>query len=76
MKMSESQKKEEIQAVFNHLELKLAKHVGNTILRDREDVLQDVKAKIIEKAYEMFDEEPLGFFEFIEKEILKEELVL
>ncbi|WP_456364975.1 hypothetical protein C1N73_34385 (plasmid) [Priestia aryabhattai] len=76
MKMSESQKKEAMQAVFKQLELKLAKHVGNTMLRDREDVLQDVNAKIIEKAYAIFDEEPLGFFEYIEKEILKEELVL
>ena len=75
MKMTDIQKKEEIQTVLNCLELKMAKHVGNTILREREDVLQDVKVKIIEKAYEMFDEEPMGFFEFIEKEILKEEIV-
>jgi len=76
MSMTNIEKQEAIQAALNLLEANLAKHVANTILRDREDVLQDVKAKIIEKAYEMFDEEPMGFFDFIEKEVLKEEIVL
>lgn len=71
-----NQKKEEIQAIIDRLENKLRKNTFQTIAREQEDLLQDVKLKIVEKAYVMLDEEPMGFFEFIEKEILKEEIVL
>lgn len=76
MTLENIQKKEEVQAIIDRLERKLNKHAFQTIAREQEDLLQDVKLKIVEKAYVMLDEEPLGFFEFIEKEILKEEIVL
>lgn len=76
MTLENIQKKEEVQAIIDRLERKLRKHAYQTIVKEQEDLLQEVKLKIVEKAYEMLDEKPVGFFEFVEKEILKEEIVL
>ncbi|MGF9893507.1 hypothetical protein ABEX78_33330 [Priestia megaterium] len=75
MSVENIQKQQEIQAIIDQLEFKMLKHAQQTIFKNREELMQEVKAVIVEKAFKMLDEEPIGFFKFIEKEILKEELV-
>ncbi|WP_349346904.1 hypothetical protein [Priestia megaterium] len=75
MSVENTQKQQEVQAIIDQLEFKILKHAQQTIFKNREELMQEVKVLIVEKAYEMLDDEPMGFFEFIEKEILKEEIV-
>lgn len=76
MSVENIQKQAEVQAIIDQLELKILKHVQQTIYKEREDLMQELKMVIVEKAYKMLDEEPPGFFEFIEREIFKKEVII
>ncbi|ECO1677997.1 hypothetical protein XO47_15335 [Listeria monocytogenes] len=57
--------KEEIEMILESLELKIRKHVKETVLDERDDLAQELKIKIIEKADIMLDEDVPGFIEFV-----------
>jgi len=76
MSVENVQKQQEIQGIIDELEFCILKHAQQTIFKNREELTQEVKALIVEKATVMLDEEPMGFFEFIEKNILKEEVII
>lgn len=58
---------QEMELIFNQLELKIKKHIKETVLDEREDLSQEMKVKIIEKINIFLDskEEVPGFFEYI-----------
>ncbi|WP_336866962.1 hypothetical protein [Peribacillus frigoritolerans] len=51
--------------ILESLELKIRKHVKETVLDERDDLAQELKIKIIEKADIMLDEDVPGFIEFV-----------
>ena len=58
------EKQQNIELILNQLEVKIRKHVKQTILDEREDLSQDMKMKILEKIDVLLDEEVPGFVEF------------
>ncbi|MEK4567042.1 hypothetical protein MKX54_20415 [Alkalihalobacillus sp. FSL R5-0424] len=58
-------------ALLEKVELKIKKTVSNIPLHDREDVEQDLKEKICLSTDKIDYDEVPGFFEFIEKEVMK-----
>jgi len=64
MKVVIIEKQQNIELILNQLEVKIRKHVKQTILDEREDLSQDMKMKILEKIDVLLDEEVPGFVEF------------
>lgn len=58
-------RKKEIELIIDSLELKIKKHIKETVLNEQEDLSQEIKIKIIEKADVLLDEVVPGFFEYI-----------
>lgn len=58
-------RKKEIEFIIDQLELKIKKHVKETIWNEQEDLSQEMKVKIIEKADDLLDEDVPGFFEYL-----------
>ncbi|WP_456364489.1 hypothetical protein [Priestia aryabhattai] len=58
------------------METCILKHTQQTVFKNREELTQEIKALMVEKATVMLDEEPMGFFEYIEKNVLKEEIII
>ncbi|XIH11275.1 hypothetical protein C1N87_33295 (plasmid) [Priestia aryabhattai] len=69
-------KQQEIQGIIDELETCILKHTQQTVFKNREELTQEIKALMVEKATVMLDEEPMGFFEYIEKNVLKEEIII
>lgn len=57
----------EIEYIIDQLELKIKKHVKETIWNEQEDLSQEIKIKIIEKADDLLNEDVPGFFEYLNK---------
>lgn len=54
---------------MENLELKIKKNLKQTEIKERDDLEQEIKIKIIEKVPELLDEEVPSFFEFAIKGI-------
>lgn len=59
----------ELELIMENLELKIKKHIKQTEIKERDDLEQEMKIKIIEKLPELLDDEVPSFFEFATKEI-------
>lgn len=58
-------KQNDTKLILDLLENQIKKHLKETVVDEREDLTQDMKIKIIEKAGILLDEKVPGFFEYI-----------
>lgn len=61
--------RKELELIMENLELKIKKNLKQTEIKERDDLAQEIKIKIIEKMPELLDEKVPSFFEFAIKEI-------
>ncbi len=61
--------RKELELIMENLELKIKKNLKQTEIKERDDLEQEIKIKIIEKVPELLDEEVPSFFEFAIKGI-------